>query len=179
MLSIGMCLALELRAIRKRFSVGAGACLASAEVLRGVDLDVAAGESVAVLGPSASGKSTLMLCAAGLLRPESGELKWFGDSSRAVAAHRVRYYCSPADLVTMDRGTDAQLHLVDFHAPIETNVSIASWIDDRCGRGDSVILVAHDERFARHAADRVLALEGGVLRPTRSVRARVAERMRA
>lgn len=174
-----MCLALELRAIRKRFSVGAGACLASAEVLRGVDLELPAGESVAVLGPSASGKSTLMLCAAGLLKPESGELKWFGDSSRAAAAHRVRYYCTPADLAAMDRGIDAQLHLVDLHAPIESSASMASWIDERCGRGDSVILVAHDERFACHAAGRVLAMEGGVLRPTHSVRARVAERMRA
>ena len=96
------------------FSVGAGACLASAEVLRGVDLELPAGESVAVLGPSASGKSTLMLCAAGLLKPESGELKWFGDSSRAAAAHRVRYYCSPADLLAMDRGIDAQLHLHEY-----------------------------------------------------------------
>lgn len=40
--------------------------------LRGVSVDVAAGEILAVTGPSGSGKSTLLLCLAGILRPRRG-----------------------------------------------------------------------------------------------------------
>jgi putative ABC transport system ATP-binding protein len=47
-------------------------------ILRGVDLDVADGETVAVVGPSGSGKSTMMMVIAGLERPSSGEVEIAG-----------------------------------------------------------------------------------------------------
>ncbi|MEU4238961.1 ABC transporter ATP-binding protein [Actinoplanes sp. NPDC026619] len=44
--------------------------------LRGIDLDVAEGEIVAVTGPSGCGKSTLLHCLAGILRPDSGTVTY-------------------------------------------------------------------------------------------------------
>lgn len=47
-------------------------------VLDHVDLEVARGESVAILGPSGSGKSTMLALMAGLDRPTSGEVVFEG-----------------------------------------------------------------------------------------------------
>jgi ABC-type lipoprotein export system ATPase subunit len=46
--------------------------------LAGIDVDIAAGETVAVIGPSGSGKSTLTSLLAGLRRPSSGRVE-LGD----------------------------------------------------------------------------------------------------
>jgi len=46
--------------------------------LRGVTLDIAAGEIVAVTGPSGCGKSTLLYCMSGILRPDAGEVTYRG-----------------------------------------------------------------------------------------------------
>jgi polar amino acid transport system ATP-binding protein len=49
------------------------------DVLRGVDLEVAAGETVCVIGRSGSGKSTLLKCVNLLEQPTAGEIRLGGD----------------------------------------------------------------------------------------------------
>lgn len=59
--------------------------------LRGVDLDLAAGERLAVLGDNGAGKTTLLRLLATASRPASGELRLFGfDAVRHRAALRPR-----------------------------------------------------------------------------------------
>ncbi len=65
------------------------------EVLRSVDLDLTAGDLVAVVGPSGSGKSTLLHILGGLERADSGSLeiggvRWDGLGERALARERSR-----------------------------------------------------------------------------------------
>jgi branched-chain amino acid transport system ATP-binding protein len=58
------------------------------EVLRDVDVEVAAGELVALLGANGSGKTTLLLTLAGILRPTAGEVLFGGEPAHGPA-HRL------------------------------------------------------------------------------------------
>lgn len=57
--------------------------------LDGVDLDIRAGEAVAIVGANGSGKSTLALLVAGLLRPGRGASRLGGDDAWRLEARRL------------------------------------------------------------------------------------------
>ncbi|KAA9151448.1 ABC transporter ATP-binding protein [Microbacterium lushaniae] len=81
-------------------AVGLGRTFATAhgprEVLRGIDLDIRAGEIVAILGPSGAGKSTLLRLIGGLDAPTAGAVQVSGatvtdtDARTAVAFQEPR-----------------------------------------------------------------------------------------
>jgi len=54
-------------------------------ILRGLSLDVARGETVGVAGPSGSGKSTMMMIIAGLERPSAGRVEVAGEDLTAMS----------------------------------------------------------------------------------------------
>ncbi|MGN5238455.1 ABC transporter ATP-binding protein [Rhodococcus sp. SJ-3] len=63
------------------------------EIIRGIDLDVAPGETVAVVGPSGAGKSTLAALLAGVRTPDSGAIRFGGvdilDVPESERAQRI------------------------------------------------------------------------------------------
>ncbi|QGX99675.1 ABC transporter ATP-binding protein [Roseovarius faecimaris] len=80
---------LELQDIQKSFGSGA----ARVPVLRGVNLSLEAGQTLALTGESGSGKSTLMHITAGLDVPDAGAVRFAGQDlvpldDRARAAYR-------------------------------------------------------------------------------------------
>jgi ABC-type glutathione transport system ATPase component len=68
------------------------------EALRGVDIDLQAGQTLAILGASGSGKSTLARCIAGIEPPTAGEI-WFDGSIQTGKVQR-----HPIQLIFQDPG---------------------------------------------------------------------------
>ena len=65
-------LLLEVRGVTKQFG--------GVRALKGVDLDIRAGEVHCVLGQNGAGKSTLIKLLAGVYRPDEGEILWQGEA---------------------------------------------------------------------------------------------------
>jgi ABC-2 type transport system ATP-binding protein len=63
-------------------------CFGRTVALRGIDLQVRAGELLSVLGPNGAGKSTAIALLLGLLRPDAGRASLFGRSPRDIDARR-------------------------------------------------------------------------------------------
>ncbi|MGI9406374.1 MAG: ABC transporter ATP-binding protein, partial [Hyphomicrobiaceae bacterium] len=75
------------------------------DILKGVTLNVTAGESVGIVGPSGSGKTSLLMIMAGLERATSGEVR---VASQDVGA-------ASEDQLSLLRGTDIGIVFQSFH----------------------------------------------------------------
>jgi branched-chain amino acid transport system ATP-binding protein len=68
---------------------GLTADIGAVRILQGLDLDVAEGEAVALIGSNGAGKSTLMRSVAGLLRPIGGSVRYGGTDLGRLSADKV------------------------------------------------------------------------------------------
>ncbi|MFN9490220.1 MAG: ABC transporter ATP-binding protein [Betaproteobacteria bacterium] len=104
--------------------------------VKGIDLRVAAGEIVALIGANGAGKSTTLKALAGLLRPHSGTLRYGGDDVTGKPAyHLVRKGLS---LVPEGRGVFPRLTVAE-------NLAMGAYI-------------RNDRNEIRNDLDRVCAL---------------------
>jgi polar amino acid transport system ATP-binding protein len=86
---------LQARGVRKSFG--------SQEVLRGIDLDVDAGETVVILGPSGSGKSTFLRCINLLESPDAGRILVDGQDVGFTERGGRLHELSPAEVARRRR----------------------------------------------------------------------------
>ncbi len=84
--------ALEVTDLVKRYPNGM-------EALKGVSLEIGAGEFFGLLGPNGAGKSTMIHCITGLARPTSGTVKVFGhDAVRNYRQAREAVALAPQEI---------------------------------------------------------------------------------
>ena len=79
---------LSARALAKTYTLGKRAL----EVLRGVNLDVARGEFLALRGASGAGKSTLLHLIGGLDTPNAGEIHFAGQNLAAFSESELAFF---------------------------------------------------------------------------------------
>jgi len=136
---------LEIRALRGGYG--------AVEVLRGIDLDIAAGEIVAVLGSNGAGKSTLNNTVCGLIPPSGGRIAFEGrDITRSRAADIVA-----AGLVQVPEGRRVFPDLT-----VRENLLLGGYRRGRAQRGRNLERsLALFPRLAERMSQRAGTLSGG------------------
>ena len=112
------------------------------KVLTGVDLDIARGESVVIIGGSGTGKSVSLKCILGLLRPDAGSIKIDGHEVTGLST-------SERDKVNHQVGMLFQGGALFDSLPVWENVAFGLLSRKQCGREE-----------AREIAVKKLALVG-------------------
>ena len=102
---------LSLRGIRKSFG--------PTEVLHGIDMDVCAGEVVALLGENGAGKSTVSNIVSGAFLPSAGDMTWQGASYAPA---------SPREAIDAGVGMIHQELLLLPHVSIAENVFVGRYL---------------------------------------------------
>lgn len=116
---------LALRGVSKSYSFGIGHKLS---VLRNLDLSVGRGEILAIRGVSGSGKSTLLQIMGGLDRPDSGEVRYQGESMSVwEPARMARWRGQNVGFVFQTS------HLLPELTVLE-NIALPSWLAREDGR---------------------------------------------
>jgi energy-coupling factor transporter ATP-binding protein EcfA2 len=154
----------------KSFAAGVPGCRARVHVLRGVKLALRPSEFVAITGAEGTGKTTLLLCAAGLMRAELGIVRW-GAEARDAA---MREYAIATSMET----PHAALLCID---EVDDWDGLALSLAGTLASGAAVLAAGRDPVRAAAAGARVLLLRDGRLDPfaggtvARAAARRVAE----
>jgi len=174
---------LSVRGLTKSYQAGVRGCSASARVLDSVHLRIDRAEVVAIVGGPASGKTTLLLCAAGLLTADEGSVDRSGAPEGSPT--RAIYFADPIHVRATDDADLWDLALIDNIDRVQGDVArafaLCSAIRRTRQHGSALLIAARDAEAVRHIADRLIVLERGRVMTSTAGRwpmapARVAER---
>lgn len=96
---------LRIRALGKHYTRREGWRTRSAVVLHDVDVDVAAGSILAIIGDSGAGKTTLARCIVGMEKPDAGSIVFAGDDLARLSSREFRQIRPRIQLIFQDPST--------------------------------------------------------------------------
>jgi ABC-type multidrug transport system ATPase subunit len=172
-----------IRGLRKSYQAGLQGCTATARALDGVHLQVNRGEVVAIVGGPSSGKTTLLLCASGLLAPDGGTIERVSDTSGCQT--RVVYFRDPVHVRVSDDSDPWDLAVIDnidrVCGDVARAFALLSAIRRAHAHGVGLLLATRELTAVQRIASRILILEQGrlvsaVQTHAPGLAARVAER---
>ena len=115
------------------------------EILKRVDLEIAPGESVAIVGPSGSGKTSLLMIIAGLERATSGPVRVAGHDFMGLGE----------DQLALIRGANIGIVFQSFHlVPTMTALENVALPLEFAGKADAFETAARPARRGRAGAPR-------------------------
>ncbi len=172
---------LSITSLWKSFRAGTEGCSARVSVLRDLTLALWPGEIVALAGAYASGRSTLLACAAACLTPDSGSIMWLG--ARVAPRGSVAYVRGGASHPSGNEGLRgersgalyAALHaaplfatrlvLVDDLESVSTleRRLVLALVERQAAAGAAVLFAANEELAAERCVTRVVELVDGAL----------------
>ncbi|MHA6794350.1 ABC transporter ATP-binding protein [Pseudonocardia bannensis] len=126
--------------------------------LRGVDLDVAAGERIGLVGASGSGKSTLLRVLLALEAPDAGRVRFRDRGIRPARTNALRWYRRAVQYIAQDPASS-----------LDPRMTVADLVAEPLARlrvpGNHRAAIAHALELvglpAEHAARRPRELSGG------------------
>jgi branched-chain amino acid transport system ATP-binding protein len=122
------------------------------EAVKGIDLAIAPGQIVCLIGANGAGKTSIMRCLSGLLRPRAGRVHFDGTDITRWRPHRI----AAAGLRQVPEGRQIFVELT-----VAENLRIGAWLDPAAAPRREAAMLARFPRLAERQSQMAGSLSGG------------------